>query len=95
MSIEHAMIEEIGVSTANKFLEQGLIGAILVASWVVSALVIRWLVREWKAERDAHNATRLSQVEDIRNFARLGETFREQMKSVETRIDAFLSRSHR
>jgi hypothetical protein len=91
------MIEEVGISTANKFLEQGLIGAILVASWVVFALVIRWLVKEWKAERDAHNVTRVSQVEDIRNFARLGETFREQMKAVETRIDALLdvSRRHR
>lgn len=51
---------------------------------LIAALVLRermWRA-DYKAERDAHRETLKKQLEDVKEFARIGESVRDQMKTM-------------
>jgi hypothetical protein len=71
---------------SKSILDVGVIGAICLL--LIAALIIR--ERMWradmKAERDAHQETREEHLADVKHFAMIGESVRDQMK---TQVQAF------
>jgi hypothetical protein len=82
------MIEE-AVKNALSNFNQTLLGSVYIITLFSTGLGFRFLIKiidelkaDLKAERDAHNATRAAQIEDIRNMSRVAETMSDLRDSI-------------
>lgn len=78
------MIDDVGLQTGTKILEWGAPGVVVILLIGLIIAMYRHFLKQidyWHAElereRTAHEQTRLSQIQDIRNLATTGEAFRQ------------------
>lgn len=80
------MPDTIVTEATKSFFDVGVVGSLCV----ILALVIWYQDKrhraELKDEREAHQQTREAQIVEIRQFATLGESIRDQQKATETAI---------
>jgi|GEM_PF-6024724 hypothetical protein len=84
------MPDPVTAEAARSFLEYGVVGALCLLLMVVIIFQHRTHKAELKEERDAHQRTREAQIIEIRQFATLGESIRDQQKALEVTITAVL-----
>jgi hypothetical protein len=72
------VLEDVTAKGVESLFDKGLLGVLLVLSWVLFAFMARYLVNQIKeakeevrAERADHRATIVKQMEDIRNLTRV------------------------
>jgi hypothetical protein len=72
------VLEDVTTKGVESLFDKGLLGVLLVLSWVLFAFMARYLVNQIKeakeevrAERADHRATIVKQMEDIRNLTRV------------------------
>lgn len=84
------MPDTIVTDAARSFFDVGVVGSLCV----ILALVIWYQDKrhraELKDEREAHQETREAQIVEIRQFATLGESIRDQQKATEAAIQTVL-----
>jgi hypothetical protein len=82
--------DTIVTDAARSFFDVGVVGSLCI----ILALVIWYQDKrhraELKEEREAHQRTREAQIVEIRQFANLGESIRDQQKATESTIQTFL-----
>lgn len=78
------MIDDVGLQTGTKILEWGAPGVVVILLIGLIIAMYRHFLKQidyWRdelaRERTAHEQTRLSQIQDIRNLATTGEAFRQ------------------
>lgn len=84
------MPDAIITESAGKLLETGVIGAVCLL--LIALLVVRekmWR-KDLKDERDSHQATRVTHMEDVKKIVVLGENIREVLKSQVQQNQIFL-----
>lgn len=80
------MIEE-AIKGASDQLNQTVLGAVLVVSWIALGLVVRALWNEIKSERASHQATREKQLEDLRNLTHVASSL-DGLKSSQEKLQS-------
>lgn len=82
------MPDPVVTEAARSFIKADpVLGALCIL--LIAALVFR--ERMWRAdmktERDAHDITRQKHLADVKDFARIGESMRDQMKTLVTTFE--------
>ena len=85
------MPDGIITEAGRSFLDVGITGALCVILAAVIVYLTRTHRTELHKEREDHQRTREAQLEDIRAFAKLGESIREQQNALERSIHAVLT----
>lgn len=80
------MPDAIVTEAGKSLLDVGTVGAVCVLLMIVLAARERMWRTDMKTERDAHQATRDKYLEDVKQFATIGESVRDQLK---TQVAAF------
>ncbi len=70
------------VEASKSFLDFGVIGALCIILMGVIVYQARTHKAEMTEEREAHQKTRENQLADLRNYATIGESVRDQMKTL-------------
>lgn len=80
-------MEEVLPGALNKLVETSVLGAVIAILLVAIGVIVRFWRADLKAaaealekERDDHKATRAEWLTDVKEYATLGESVREQLK---------------
>lgn len=91
------MVEELVTGASKEVLDAGVIGAVcllLIAALIVIIRLWRLDLARWEAkleaEQQAHQETRLAWLADVKAYATIGESVRDQIKPLVTTYNTML-----